>query len=471
MENDLKGMEPDKKEFSSKQEKWLSTIQNYMASKDSVTLYNFSQAVCVKINDLEFLEQTLKNIKTILSLKHFKHTSISKPIPGQKFWLNLKIEAASDLKACDINGLSDPYAEVFKDGKCIGTTKTIYKTLDPVWNESFTIECDNSEEIIKLTLNVWDANLYSDPTFCGSTVVSIAPQEFKDMEATRKWVGLAPEGSVSLLFTIDREKGDGYYFYRKCLHRLKDSVSRVESMIISKFSPIINLYISPQTLSNLQGKSSIFKRLSKVNPEVDDLDEERIVDSIDPLLNFLNTNFAVLGNNLIPAVRDRLFLNLWDSFLDALNLLMLPPLSHKPTKQKPLTENELRIVHVWSEALIAFFNHRGRGLSLMTLKSFKYQAFILVLTFYYDRNNIELVKQECTERAIFSFMDASNAFQSDDSDTEDLEDEAERYKELEPLMLRLLRLYGETVFVKKILVEKNGNEITRVLTPVISSTQ
>ena len=51
--------------------------------------------------------------------------------------LIITVVSASNLEPKDSNGLSDPYA-IVECGKDKFRTKIIYKTLNPIWNESFT---------------------------------------------------------------------------------------------------------------------------------------------------------------------------------------------------------------------------------------------------------------------------------------------------------------------------------------------
>ena len=52
--------------------------------------------------------------------------------------LQVQLERGVDLPSADANGLSDPYV-VLTSGGQKKTSKTIWKTLNPVWNESFTL--------------------------------------------------------------------------------------------------------------------------------------------------------------------------------------------------------------------------------------------------------------------------------------------------------------------------------------------
>lgn len=59
--------------------------------------------------------------------------------------LTVRVIEARDLLAKDMNGLSDPYTILQIEGQRI-QTKTIEKTLNPVWNESFTFDITEGRE-------------------------------------------------------------------------------------------------------------------------------------------------------------------------------------------------------------------------------------------------------------------------------------------------------------------------------------
>jgi len=70
--------------------------------------------------------------------------------------LRVKIFSAQDLLAADPNGLSDPYVRIVFGAKK-ATTKVMYETLDPIWNEVFEFEGWMNDLLdFPLKLSVWD---------------------------------------------------------------------------------------------------------------------------------------------------------------------------------------------------------------------------------------------------------------------------------------------------------------------------
>ncbi|KAF5109968.1 hypothetical protein DV453_001259 [Geotrichum candidum] len=88
-----------------------------------------------------------------------------------------EIIKAENVPAADRSGYSDPYAVVQLNGEKVFKTKTVKKTLNPVWNEQFSIEI-LSRTNSKLLLQVWDWDLGpTDDDFLGDVHVDLAQLE------------------------------------------------------------------------------------------------------------------------------------------------------------------------------------------------------------------------------------------------------------------------------------------------------
>lgn len=71
--------------------------------------------------------------------------------------VEIKIYQARDLSAKDINGKSDPFCVIELDSSRL-RTHTIYKTLDPIWNKTFTLPVQDIHSVIELTIFDEDTN-------------------------------------------------------------------------------------------------------------------------------------------------------------------------------------------------------------------------------------------------------------------------------------------------------------------------
>ncbi|XP_028409524.1 intersectin-1-like isoform X2 [Dendronephthya gigantea] len=82
------------------------------------------------------------------------------------------IMEGSDLKATDVNGLSDPYCEVSLGGQ-EHKTKVITNSLNPKWNSSMQFSLRDLKQDV-LCISVFDQDMYSPNDFLGRTEVPVA---------------------------------------------------------------------------------------------------------------------------------------------------------------------------------------------------------------------------------------------------------------------------------------------------------
>ena len=141
----------------------------------------------------------------------------------------------------------------------------------------------------------------------------------------------------------------------------------------------------------LQSATSLFKRQSRV-PTVTAADVENALQS---LFSYFDENFAIMKQTLTEATMVAVMTRLWKEVLMAIESLLVPPLSDKPSNQRPLTEKELEVVYKWLELLFEFFNAKDEdgevlGVPAEVLKSPKYHE-LASLNFFYFENTEQLI--------------------------------------------------------------------------------
>lgn len=511
LKNELDTTYEKSEKFSSRKEKWLATIQSVVADQQEVSSFHFHYLICIKLNNIEWAQKQLEEIEhaidsekqsTILARKRAKDPSAQNNESGS-YWFTLRIIRATDLRACDSNGLSDPYLAITDNEKDVGKTHTIYETLDPVWDETFEIE--RSEDVLSepLKMTIWDENSYTDNQVCGKARLNLNPDDYVDFVPVEKWLEISPKGKLLVSITMESEQDDICYYFGKSLRRLMLAESEIVSMIVVKFSELITFYISKNTLNSLlgvKGYKEMFTGIFKYQPgsaNTFELDEDQVANSLDPLFETLNANFKILSQHLTKTLRDKVMLETWNGLLESLELLLMPPLSEKKTSQVELNESELTIVRVWSDTMLLFFHNGGNGIPLVDLKGVKYNSFFMALSYYYSADT-QVLMQECTDRALESIMqliepvsalnitprrDSAVSISSANTSTTAISSAkarvkatsiasyrnqvelrklkrvnsmVEQSKELEILLLRILRMRGEYEYVERLLSQKTN---------------
>jgi len=119
--------------------------------------------------------------------------------------------------------------------------------------------------------------------------------------------------------------------------------------------------------------------------------------ALQPLFAYFNENFAIMKQTLTEVSMIMVMARLWKEVLMAIEALLVPPLSDKPSSQRPLTQQELDIVFHWLALLLDFFNARDdetgevMGVPSDVLKSAKYHE-IKSLNFFYNEETDNLIR-------------------------------------------------------------------------------
>ncbi|CCF59812.1 hypothetical protein KAFR_0I00310 [Kazachstania africana CBS 2517] len=114
--------------------------------------------------------------------------------------LSLNIQSARGLLSADRNGKSDPFVTVYVNGKKEHKTKTIKKTLDPVWNEKAKLKIP-SKTRSAITLNVFDWDRAGENDFLGKVALDIIQMK---PSTTYDWeIPLDTQGTIKVQATFE----------------------------------------------------------------------------------------------------------------------------------------------------------------------------------------------------------------------------------------------------------------------------
>jgi hypothetical protein len=154
----------------------------------------------------------------------------------------------------------------------------------------------------------------------------------------------------------------------------------------------INTSLSREALRSLLSKSitasmtSLWKKRQSHAPLLTPADVEN---ALRPLFTYFDENFAIMKQTLTDATMMAVMTRLWKEVLLAIENLLVPPLSDKPSTQKPLTQAEMDVVYQWLELLFRFFNAKDEsgevlGVPADVLKSPKWHELASLYFFYTD---------------------------------------------------------------------------------------
>ncbi|CAF3927185.1 unnamed protein product [Adineta steineri] len=91
--------------------------------------------------------------------------------PDQVYWTEICIERGNNLAVKDIGGSSDPYVKVVYGTEEKYTTNTVTKSLNPVWNEKFTIFTEDLT--VPLYFNLYDQDRIGRDESMGSVKMDL----------------------------------------------------------------------------------------------------------------------------------------------------------------------------------------------------------------------------------------------------------------------------------------------------------
>jgi len=200
--------------------KYVSTeIILLEAFRDAVierTLENRSKNVGLKVNaKIEVLPMVpihqvntdVTDYRVVVGEEQAMGGSKLKPIPilgSPSGVLQIHTHYATDLISEDFNGKSDPYVKLFINGELEHRSKTVPKTLNPVFNDIFERTVIDINTVVSVKLELYDADDIGTDDFLGYTQVDLpstnAYNFLKKYDLVRKPGEKAGEISVSVIF-------------------------------------------------------------------------------------------------------------------------------------------------------------------------------------------------------------------------------------------------------------------------------
>ncbi|VVT53533.1 uncharacterized protein SAPINGB_P003621 [Magnusiomyces paraingens] len=401
--------EPPAQKSSSYQDKISQLISNISLQEEIFQPYSFQNSTCIKMNNIQWalyqfqqLDIDYQSINQVLLEDSDSFAFFNMP---KLATFKIKIIKAKDLPAVDRNGLSDPYVIIRKSGDTIFQTKTIYKTLTPVWNETFEVHQHNEYENMKLEFVVWDENKIMMDQICGgSFTLNLDPKLLFNKPPVECWYDLNENGKLLLQIELNIENSDSIiYQYNLCVKHLYNANEMIFSLVISKFSKAIKYYISTTTIDNFFGftvklNDTVSDYLSKWTDkqntfQTNSEQKNKYELLLTPLFEYLDQNLLIFLRNLSEYAFRSLLMECWHIFVESLITLVVPEIYDRKNTYQPLTNERKYLIMNWMEAIKEFVNHDNDGVPFDELEATpKYMLFMKLMNFDYSRSKREIIE-------------------------------------------------------------------------------
>jgi hypothetical protein len=368
-------------------ERWVAMARDAWNQKEKVEPFQFLPESLVKVNNVEYAMLQLDKLEHEINVDACAEVIQRREPPppkmrGAKFVFTIKIIEAEDLKAGDMNGLSDPYVVLGDEyQKRLAKTKTIYANLNPRWDESIDIVTTGPLNIIA---TVWDWDALGDHDCLGRTSLKLDPAHFNDYMPREYWLDLDTQGRLLVRVSMEGERDDIQFYFGKAFRTLKRTERDMTRNITDKLSSYIHQCLSRRTLRaltaqniNVQvtaGLNSMKGYWSKVSGRPTSMavvptastapTQMDVNNALKPLLTYFDDNFAIMKQTLTDSAMVMVMTRLWKETLVTLESLLVPPLSDKVSSQRSLNSQEVDVVYKWLQVSQIQFRSIAPGLQI-----------------------------------------------------------------------------------------------------------
>jgi len=210
----------------STQEKWLRIAKDTWNSKEKIEPFQFLPESFVKLNNIDFATFQLDKLEREVNVDACAAViqSHAPPVTQRQRKINnyvftIKIVEAENLKACDMNGLSDPYVVLGDEyQKRLAKTRVIHRNLNPRWDETVDI---NTQGPLNIIATVWDWDTLGDHDCVGRASLKLDPSHFGDFLPREYWLDLDTQGRILLRVSMEGERDDIQFYFGKAFRNLK----------------------------------------------------------------------------------------------------------------------------------------------------------------------------------------------------------------------------------------------------------
>ncbi|KAJ9668341.1 hypothetical protein H2201_001389 [Coniosporium apollinis] len=389
-------------------EKYMQLAKDAWTNKEKIEPFQFLPESLVKLNNIEYAMLQLDKLERDVNVdacaevvQRHAPPAAQRQRKADSYVFTIKIIEAEDLKACDMNGLSDPYVVLGDEyQKRLAKTRVIYGSLNPRWDETVDITTQGPLNIIA---TIWDWDALGDHDCVGRTSLKLDPSHFRDFMPREYWLDLDTQGRLLLRVSMEGERDDIQFYFGKAFRTLKRTERDMTRKITDKLSSYIHHCLSRRALRSLLSRgitiSAVSSYFQRTRPQsvAQGPTQADITNALKPLFTYFNDNFAIMKQTLTDSAMVMVMTRLWKEVLVTIESLLVPPLSDKLSQQRPLTMQELDIVFKWLQLLFDFFHAVdeetgiSNGVPLDILKSPKYHD-LQNLNFFYFESTENLIR-------------------------------------------------------------------------------
>ena len=208
------------------QEKWMKLAKETWNNREKIEPFQFFPKSFVKLNNVDFAAQQLDTMERVVNVDECVRViqANTPPVTQRQRKVNnyvftIKIVEAESLKACDINGSSDPYVVLGDEyQKRLAKTRIIYRNLNPRWDETVDITTQGPLNIIA---TIWDWDAMGDHDCVGRTSLKLDPSHFGDFLPREYWLDLDSQGRILFRVSMEGERDDIQFYFAKAFRTLK----------------------------------------------------------------------------------------------------------------------------------------------------------------------------------------------------------------------------------------------------------
>ncbi|KAL8280873.1 hypothetical protein RQP46_006877 [Phenoliferia psychrophenolica] len=428
-------------EEEGEQETWFAKARLAVQGGKPLVPFVFEPKLLVKLNNISAMRLLLDSLSASLNAETIgplleQHSA---PIPPEhaRNLFTVKIVSGERLVSSDGSRRKLDTYTLLSDlaGFQVARTRVAPETNDPRWEQSFDILVKE----LSLLATVYRKVPGDSPDVLGRARFDLNEQDFAplarhDLALPLEGAFRQPAGPSRILLRVRREpeKNDINFFFGRAFRALKRTEKEMSRLIVGKMLPLIQAYLSLNTLRTLL-RTSLASLIdidpcaaltlgAKFNALLENKAEELIPDVInhdavdtsspvaegrrgpptpaevqlqaiaplEPLVDYLNDQLELLSNTLSIEAWAVFSGQLWRVILTTFENLFLPPLSDESTEMKPLNEKELDIVFRWLHFIVEFFHADGEGMELSALHGVKKYRELTLARMYYDMPSEDL---------------------------------------------------------------------------------